>query len=194
VKITWIDSRESLFSNTGINNADTSALNYSGLPDNVNIVVEQEPETEVAQLAPGSWLVILTHDHQLDYRITEQALKYPSLPFVGLIGSQTKAKRFITKLSHRGFDDAALARLYTPIGNPSIPGKRPIEVAVSISAQLIALLHCQSDKGSTQTADSAFTFTTIRAATNIRARTSAGTSATATASAESKAGVKKGNT
>ncbi|NDW14950.1 xanthine dehydrogenase accessory protein XdhC [Alteromonas genovensis] len=191
VNITWIDSRESLFSNSGINNADTSALNYSGLPDNVNIVVEQEPETEVAQLAPGSWLVILTHDHQLDYRITEQALKYPSLPFVGLIGSQTKAKRFITKLSHRGFDDAALARLYTPIGNPSIPGKRPIEVAVSISAQLIALLHCQSDKDSTQTADSASTFTTIRAATNIRANTSADTRATATANAENTAGKKE---
>ena len=200
VKITWIDSRESLFSNTGTihsgtDNTNTSALNSSGLPDNVNIVVEQEPETEVAQLAPGTWLVILTHDHQLDYRITEQALNYPSLPFVGLIGSQTKAKRFITKLSHRGFDDAALARLYTPIGNPSIPGKRPIEVAVSISAQLIALLHCQSDKDSTQTADSASTFTTIRAASNIRARTrantSAGTTATATANAENTAGKKE---
>ena len=160
VKITWIDSRESLFgtnvsNNVDINNADVSALGASGLPENVSIVVEQEPETEVAQLPPGSWLVILTHDHQLDYRITEQALKYPSLPFVGLIGSDTKAKRFVTKLSHRGFDDKALARLHTPIGNPSIPGKRPIEVAVSISAQLIALLHGQSNKENFQPANGA---------------------------------------
>lgn len=164
VKITWIDSREALFPAGSTNAADDSALsgksalseksalNANQLPHNVDIVVEQEPETEVAHLAPGSWLVILTHDHQLDYRITEQALNYPSLPFVGLIGSETKAKRFITKLSHRGFDEAALARLYTPIGNPSVPGKRPIEVAVSISAQLIALLHCQSDKENTHAA------------------------------------------
>ena len=162
VKITWIDSRESLFgtnvsNNVDINNADVSALGASGLPENVSIVVEQEPETEVAQLPLGSWLVILTHDHQLDYRITEQALKYPSLPFVGLIGSDTKAKRFVTKLSHRGFDDKALARLHTPIGNPSIPGKRPIEVAVSISAQLIALLHGQSNKENFQPANGATT-------------------------------------
>ncbi|MEC7134619.1 MAG: XdhC family protein, partial [Pseudomonadota bacterium] len=76
-----------------------------------------------------------------DYRITEQALKQPSLPFVGLIGSDTKAKRFITKLTLRGFDDNALARLFTPIGNQDIPGKQPIEVAVSISAQIIERLH-----------------------------------------------------
>ena len=152
VKITWIDNREALFANSLANSAADSTLNANHLPHNVDIVVEQEPETEVAQLPPGSWLVILTHDHQLDYRITEQALNYPSLPFVGLIGSETKAKRFITKLAHRGFDEAALARLHTPIGNPSIPGKQPIEVAVSISAQLIALLHCQSDKENTHAA------------------------------------------
>ena len=39
------------------------------------------------------------------------------------------------------FDDNALARLFTPIGNRDIPGKQPIEVAVSISAQIIERLH-----------------------------------------------------
>ena len=63
---------------------------------------------------------------------------------MGLIGSDTKAKRFVTKLTQRGFDEHALSRLVTPIGDRDIPGKRPIEVAVSISAQLIAMLH--SDK------------------------------------------------
>lgn len=131
VRISWIDSRASVFPDT--------------LPANVTTVVEQEPETEVNQLPDNSWLVVLTHDHQLDYRIVERALHYPALPFVGLIGSQTKAKRFITKLQHRGFTDTALARLATPIGNPTIPGKQPIEVAVSIAAQLIARLHAPMD-------------------------------------------------
>jgi xanthine dehydrogenase accessory factor len=119
LRISWIDSREDLFSHP--------------LPANVKMVVEEAPETEVRGLEENTWLVILTHDHQLDYRITEQALKYPALPFVGLIGSQTKAKRFITKLEHRGFNESDLARLATPIGDTSIPGKRPIEVAVSIA-------------------------------------------------------------
>lgn len=127
VRISWIDNREDVFP--------------SSLPANVQKVVEEAPESEVRHLDEGSWLIILTHDHQLDYRITEQALKQPSLPFVGLIGSDTKAKRFITKLTQRGFDDHALERLFTPIGNRDIPGKRPIEVAVSISAQIIERLH-----------------------------------------------------
>lgn len=127
VRISWVDSRDDLFP--------------ASLPANVQKVVEEEPESEVRHLDENSWLIILTHDHQLDYRITEQALKQPSLPFVGLIGSDTKAKRFVTKLTQRGFSDNALARLVTPIGNKAIPGKRPIEVAVSISAQIIERLH-----------------------------------------------------
>ncbi|WP_288389351.1 xanthine dehydrogenase accessory protein XdhC [uncultured Alteromonas sp.] len=131
LRISWIDSREDLFSHP--------------LPANVKMVVEEAPETEVRGLEENTWLVILTHDHQLDYRITEQALKYPALPFVGLIGSQTKAKRFITKLEHRGFNEGDLARLATPIGDTSIPGKRPIEVAVSIASQIIQRLHASED-------------------------------------------------
>jgi xanthine dehydrogenase accessory factor len=131
LRISWIDSREDLFSHP--------------LPANVKMVVEEAPETEVRGLEENTWLVILTHDHQLDYRITEQALKYPALPFVGLIGSQTKAKRFITKLEHRGFNESDLARLATPIGDTSIPGKRPIEVAVSIASQIIQRLHASED-------------------------------------------------
>ena len=135
VRISWIDNREDLFPST--------------LPANVQKVVEEAPESEVRHLDENSWLIILTHDHQLDYRITEQALKQPSLPFVGLIGSDTKAKRFITKLTQRGFDQNALARLYTPIGNRDIPGKRPIEVAVSISAQIIESLHATDTAAAT---------------------------------------------
>ena len=131
VRISWIDNREDLFSDP--------------LPANVKKVVEEAPETEVRGLEENTWLIILTHDHQLDYRITEQALKYPSLPFVGLIGSQTKAKRFITKLEHRGFSNNDLARLATPIGDTSVPGKRPIEVAVSIASQIIQRLHASEN-------------------------------------------------
>lgn len=144
LRISWIDSREDLFSHP--------------LPANVKKVVEEAPETEVRGLEENTWLVILTHDHQLDYRITEQALKYPALPFVGLIGSETKAKRFITKLEHRGFNESALARLATPIGDTSIPGKRPIEVAVSIASQIIQRLHASEDNNQDTAVTKAATF------------------------------------
>ncbi|BFT30675.1 xanthine dehydrogenase accessory protein XdhC [Alteromonas sp. D210916BOD_24] len=131
VHIKWIDSRDALFPQE--------------LPGNVTQVVEEEPDSEVPHLPQKSWLIVLTHDHQLDYRIVEKALAYPTLSFVGLIGSDTKAKRFKTKLTHRGFSDDDLTRLYCPIGNSDVPGKRPIEVAVSIAAQIIAQLHLSQD-------------------------------------------------
>ena len=122
VRISWIDSREELFP--------------SSLPANVHKVVEEVPESEVRHLDENSWLIILTHDHQLDYRITEQALKQPSLPFVGLIGSDTKAKRFITKLTQRGFDDNALARLFTPSPTPYSFSHLPLDDRWRISRKI----------------------------------------------------------
>lgn len=127
VQIRWIDNRDTLFPES--------------VPNNVKCIVEQEPESEVRHLPEGAWLLVLTHDHQLDYRISEQALKYPALPFVGVIGSDTKAARFKTKLQHRGFSERDLSRFVSPVGELNVPGKLPIEVAVSMSAQIIQKLH-----------------------------------------------------
>ncbi len=125
LQIYWIDSRNDVFDGVDV-------------PANVNILVDDEPDGEVAHLPAGCWLIILTHNHQLDYAIAEKALKKPQLPFVGMIGSDTKAKRFRTRLTNQGID---CERLVSPIGDTGIPGKRPIEVAVSISAQIIQQLH-----------------------------------------------------
>ena len=58
-----------------------------------------------------------------------------------MIGSQTKAQRFIQRLSAKGISQSQLQNFHSPIGDTSVPGKRPIEVAVSISSQLIKQLH-----------------------------------------------------
>ena len=100
----------------------------------------------VAEVGGNPEASFLTHDHQLDFTLAETALKAGRFPYVGMIGSDTKAKRFRTRLAHRGFDDAAQQPLVTPVGNLSIPGKKPIEVAVSISAQIIALLNTPSEE------------------------------------------------
>ena len=85
--------------------------------------------------------MIMTHDHQLDFELADKALKRAELPYVGMIGSQTKAKRFIHRLLAKGISEDRLEQFYTPIGLTSVPGKLPIEVAVSVSAQIIQRLH-----------------------------------------------------
>lgn len=139
MQISWIDSRENFF------NGEASPVAASTLAlSNVSTITNDEPLEALEQLPNNAWVIIITHNHQLDYELVESALKHPALDFIGMIGSQTKAKRFVTKLEHRGFTAQQIAKLTSPIGDLSIPGKRPLEVSVSICAQLIRLLHSES--------------------------------------------------
>ena len=52
------------------------------------------------------------------------------LPYVGLIGSQTKWATFRHRLEVRGFTEAELARVTCPIGVPGIGGKEPEVIAL----------------------------------------------------------------
>lgn len=134
LQISWIDSRQELFASNIIEK----------LPQNVKCIVNDEPEDEIANCNANSWAVILTHNHQLDYELIQGFLRQGNSQFLGMIGSQTKAKRFRTRLEHRGFTALQIAQLISPIGDVNIPGKLPIEVAVSISAQIIQRLHASS--------------------------------------------------
>jgi xanthine dehydrogenase accessory factor len=80
-------------------------------------------------------VVILTHDHGLDYRLAAAALASPAR-FVGLIGSHTKRARFLSRLAKNGIDHA---RLTCPIGLPGIAGKAPEVIAIATLAQLLML-------------------------------------------------------
>jgi xanthine dehydrogenase accessory factor len=87
------------------------------------------------QASEGAAVVILTHDHALDYRLTSAALGSPAR-YVGLIGSRTKRARFLSRLAADGVD---AARLTCPIGLPGIHGKEPEVIAIATLAQLLTL-------------------------------------------------------
>jgi xanthine dehydrogenase accessory factor len=128
LQITWIDQRSELFP------ADI-------LPNNVKVIVSEEPVEELKALAQSAWVLIMTHNHQLDYELVGASLARADIAYVGMIGSDTKARRFQSKLSHHGLSQEQIQRLVSPVGLTDIPGKKPIEVAVSIAAQLIILLN-----------------------------------------------------
>lgn len=113
-------------------------------PPNVSTDCLANPVDAIADLPEHSWVLILTHNHQLDFDLVQAALKRPDLGYIGVIGSATKAKRFRQRLAHRGWSDADIERMICPVGVLDIPGKRPAEVAVSIAGQLIQQLHHQS--------------------------------------------------
>ena len=82
------------------------------------------------------WLVI-THDHALDQHLIEILVRRPGA-WIGLIGSESKIKKFRYRLRAAGFSNAELARIRGPVGL-DLQAETPAEIAVSIAAELIAL-------------------------------------------------------
>lgn len=88
------------------------------------------------QLGPQDWLVIVTHDHALDERALELAMR-SNARYVGLVGSRRKILRAAERVRARG-GKLDLDRLYAPIGL-DLGALGPEEIALSVAAELIAL-------------------------------------------------------
>lgn len=123
----WIDSRDEIFP------ADAAPIIQCEHSDPV--------QAAVADIAPGSAVLIMSFSHAEDLEILAQCLQrahqQDDLPYIGLIGSQTKWATFRHRLEARGFDEADFARVTCPIGVPGIAGKQPEVIAVAVAAQLL---------------------------------------------------------
>jgi len=124
-RITWVDERADQFP--------------ADVPANVCVHHTDDPAGDAADLCSGRQVLILTHNHQLDFELCRTLLTTADCTGIGLIGSDTKAERFRQRLEHRGFDAGQIAGIRCPVGRPDIPGKRPMEVAVSIAAELLSM-------------------------------------------------------
>ena len=129
VRVDWIDERDAAF-------APTTTLG-TPWPDGVRRRVADGAEAEVAAAPPGAFFLVLTHDHALDFRIVEAALRRDDAGFVGVIGSKSKRERFRHRLAQRGLDDARVDRMRCPVGLPGIAGKQPEVIALAVVAQLL---------------------------------------------------------
>jgi xanthine dehydrogenase accessory factor len=127
-----VDSRPERLSDDALRVLDDSVARVH--PHHVPVL----PELVLGELPPGAHVLVMTHDHAEDAALVDAALRTPHLASIGLIGSSAKWSRFRAKLADEGHDEAAIARVTTPIGLPGLPGKEPAVIAVSVAA---ALLH-----------------------------------------------------
>jgi len=65
------------------------------------------------------------------------ALRRPDIPYIGLIGSETKRARFVGQLARAGLEETDIARLVCPIGIAGITGKSPAIIAAATAADLL---------------------------------------------------------
>jgi xanthine dehydrogenase accessory factor len=123
-RVAWYDSRPEL----------------AGRPE---VLVRERGALIKAAAQAWPFMLVLTHDHALDYALTAEALAAGGNGHLGLIGSRTKRARFISRLRADGFSEAALQRLVCPIGLPQLTSKAPEVIAVSVAADLLLRLQAR---------------------------------------------------
>jgi xanthine dehydrogenase accessory factor len=127
VDLTWIDSRDEIFP--------------PELAAQVRCEHSDPVQAAVADLAPQSRVLIMSFSHAEDLDVVAACLARQRLrgdvPYIGLIGSQTKWASFRQRLQARGFTEAELAHVTCPIGVPGIADKRPEVIAVAVAAQIL---------------------------------------------------------
>lgn len=115
------------------------------------------PELVLGELPAGCHLLLMTHDHAEDAALCDAALRCGHLGSIGLIGSSAKWRRFAKRLTEEGHDEAALARITTPIGLPGISGKEPATIGVSVAADLLMRFQRESSSDAEASAEAART-------------------------------------
>jgi xanthine dehydrogenase accessory factor len=139
LSVRWFDSRQ----------------DYSGTRSGVDISQLTDPEDTIEMAPPAAIHLVLTHDHELDYRLIRAILQRGDFAFCGLIGSATKRARFIRRLREDGVPQAAISRLTSPIGLPEVSGKAPATIAVSVAGQIMQMTDDRVSAGKPHQASSA---------------------------------------
>lgn len=120
---------------------ETRAEALEDMPESVAARLVAVPEEAVRQAPPGSAVVVLTHDHALDFLIVAEALKRSDLAYVGMIGSRTKRATFKSWYLHEaGGSEHKMERLVSPIGGDGVRDKRPEVIAALAAAEIIRAL------------------------------------------------------
>ena len=121
--IRWIDSRRNIFP--------------AQLPENVMAVESAHPSEEVAALPAGTYYLVMTHSHPLDFEICDRVLRRGDFSYCGLIGSLSKRRRFERLMRKQAMPETLLDSLICPIGIAGIASKKPAEIAVAVVAELL---------------------------------------------------------
>ena len=121
--VTWIDSREGEFPKV--------------MPSNFKAINHSEPHTLLTSVPDEAVILILTHDHAMDFDIVFAALKMARFAYIGVIGSKTKKARFISRLKKAGLSQDLIDPMACPIGITGIKSKKPAAIAVAITAEIL---------------------------------------------------------
>ncbi len=111
----------------------------AGKFNNIRPIECAAPALVVDTAPPGSYYLVMTHDHALDFEICTRVLQRHDAAYCGLIGSRSKRRRFEKRFRALGLSESEIFGLTCPIGIDEISGKKPAEIAIAVAAQLLQL-------------------------------------------------------
>jgi xanthine dehydrogenase accessory factor len=91
---------------------------------------------EVAKIPEGTFVVLMTMGHTSDKPILLEILRTRTFPYLGVIGSDAKAKRLREDIAEAGLPEEMQRAFFCPIGL-EIGSDAPQEIAVSVVAQML---------------------------------------------------------
>jgi xanthine dehydrogenase accessory factor len=108
------------------------------LPDSPKLHRVETPDmpAEVAKIPEGSYVVLMTSGHTTDKPILIEILRTRTFPYLGVIGSNSKAKRLRQDIAAAGLPDDAQRAFFCPVGL-GFGSDAPHEIAISIVAQML---------------------------------------------------------
>lgn len=104
---------------------------------NVHAAVEPDMPARVATLSERCFVVVMTQGHATDLPVLRAAYERGTFAYLGVMGSELKARRVRRELEESGVSSERVAELRSPIGMP-FGANTPAEIAVSVAAELIA--------------------------------------------------------
>ena len=123
--VQWVDERDELFPDE--------------VPANVQIEATDTPAAIVDEAPAGAYFLVMTHNHALDFELSERIMRRRDFAWFGLIGSKTKRVKFERRLMERGVEEERMGEMTCPIGVTGIVDKAPSSIAVAVAAQLMQM-------------------------------------------------------
>jgi xanthine dehydrogenase accessory factor len=103
---------------------------------NVKARLIEPLEDGVREIPEGAFVVVMTQGHRTDKPVLERILKTRSFPYLGAIGSASKAAVLRRELRESGVEGDLAQAFRCPIGLP-LGKDTPEEIAISIAAEML---------------------------------------------------------
>jgi xanthine dehydrogenase accessory factor len=132
--IRWVDSRRDIFPTV--------------LAHNVQAIESTDPAREVLAMPAGTMFLVMTHSHPIDLEICMRVLQREDFAYCGLIGSASKRRRFERLMAKQDLSASQIERLVCPIGVPGVGGRKPVEIAIAVTAELLQVRDAAINKRS----------------------------------------------